>query len=36
MSVTAAAVKMDDGTRATVSRCCLRCEDHTPAITATA
>jgi hypothetical protein len=31
MTVTAAAVKMDDGTRATVSRCCMRCEDHTPA-----
>ena len=31
MTVTAAAAKMDDGTRATVSRCCRRCDDHTPA-----
>lgn len=31
MDVTAALVIMQDGTRGTVSRCCRRCDDHTPA-----
>ena len=31
MSVTASAVAMDDGSRATVSRSCAKCEDHQPA-----